>query len=82
MSKYFRISEKLFITNHFLQNILFLILVFQTYMCYIYYVISRRRLHKLAKLVFYPFCLYEQIKLLYTNLQRGWAILSGEAQPK
>jgi hypothetical protein len=34
------------------------------HMCYICYVISRRRLHKLVKLVSYPFCLYEQIQLL------------------
>ena len=35
------------------------------------YVFPRRRLHKLVKLVSYPFCLYEQIKLLITkNLVR------------
>ena len=33
-------------------------------MCNICYVISMKRLHKLVKLVSYPFCLYEQIKLL------------------
>ena len=38
--------------------------LFHMYMCYIYYIIPRRRLHKLVELVSYPFCLYEQIKLL------------------
>jgi hypothetical protein len=33
-------------------------------MCNICYVISMKRLHKLVKLVSYPFCLYEQIRLL------------------
>jgi hypothetical protein len=31
------------------------------------YVFPRRRLHKLVKLVSYPFCLYQQIKLLITK---------------
>jgi hypothetical protein len=38
------------------------------YVYYICYVIRRRRLHKLVKLVSYPFCLYPQIKLLYTKV--------------
>ena len=40
---------------------------FHMHMCYICYAISRRRLHKLVKLVSYPFCLYEQIQLLSTK---------------
>ena len=38
--------------------------LFHMYMCNICYVIPMRRLHKLVKFVSYPFCLYEQIKLL------------------
>jgi hypothetical protein len=53
--------------------------LFHMYMCYICYVISRRRLHKLVKRVSYPFCLYEQIKLLWTKLRQvqSLSILNG-----
>ena len=38
--------------------------LFNKYTCYNCYVIQRRRLHKFVKLVFNPFCLFEQMQLL------------------
>ena len=49
--------------------------LFHMYMCYICYVITRRRLQKFVKLVSYPFCLYEQItknRLKIVILIRLW----------
>ena len=46
--------------------------LFHMYICYNYYVIQRRRLHKLVKLVSDPFRLYEQITLYYYKLKLFW----------